>query len=46
MIAEYILDSTGNREPWRASEKESDLIKAIIIERPQALNAGPRVIEF
>ena len=46
MIAEYVLDSAGNREPWRASEKGSDIISAIVIERPQALTAGPRVMEL
>lgn len=30
MVAEYVLGSTGNKEPWRASEKGHDVIKAII----------------
>ena len=40
LIAECVLDSTENREPRKASEKGSDLIKAVIIERSQALTAG------
>lgn len=32
MVAEYVLGSTGNKEPWRASEKGNDVIKAIIEE--------------
>lgn len=53
MVAEYVLDSTGNREPWRASEKGSDTIKAIIEEallrclRPLLKDHGsPRMMEF
>lgn len=49
MIAKYVLDSTGNREPWRASEKGNDLIKAIIFERPEPLlqdHGSPKVMEF
>lgn len=42
MVARCVCDSIGNREPWRASEKGSDIIKVIenIIEMPQALTGG------
>lgn len=29
-MSEGVLDSIGNREPWRATEKGSNIIKAII----------------
>lgn len=44
MVAECVTDSTGNREPWRASEKGSDIKKschsASSVEMSQALTEG------